>query len=91
MISYGRQYIDKNDISDVVETLKSNYLTQGPKVKQFENKLCKTLKAKNALCVSSGSAALHLAAKSLGWKKGDKIILAGFGVGLSWGLCLVEI
>ena len=91
MISYGRQHIDKDDIKNVIKTLQSNYLTQGPKVKQFEDKLCKTLKAKKALCVSSGSAALHLAAKALGWKKGDKIIsspitfLAGTAAALHCG------
>ena len=91
MISYGRQYIDKKDINNVIETLQSNYLTQGPKVIQFEKQLCKTLKAKNALCVSSGSAALHLAAKTFGWKKGDKVIsspitfLAGTAAALHCG------
>ena len=46
MISYGKQYIDKDDIKNVIKTLKSNYLTQGPEVANFENKLSKTLKAK---------------------------------------------
>ena len=39
MISYGKQYIDKNDINNVTKTLKSSYLTQGPNVIKFENKL----------------------------------------------------
>lgn len=91
MISYGKQYIDKDDINNVVKTLKGDYLTQGPIVTNFENKLSKTLKAKKALCVSSGSAALHLAARSLGWRKGDKIIsspitfLAGTAAALQCG------
>ena len=91
MISYGKQYIDKDDINNVVKTLKGDYLTQGPVVNNFENKLSKTLKAKKALCVSSGSAALHLAARSLGWRKGDKIIsspitfLAGTAAALQCG------
>ena len=38
MISYGKQYIDKNDINNVTKTLKSSYLTQGPNVIKFENK-----------------------------------------------------
>lgn len=74
MVSYGKQYIDKNDINYVIKTLKGDYLTQGPNVTKFENKLCQILKSKKALCVSSGSAALHISAKSLGWKKGDKIV-----------------
>jgi UDP-4-amino-4,6-dideoxy-L-N-acetyl-beta-L-altrosamine transaminase len=91
MISYGKQYIDKNDINNVTKTLKSSYLTQGPNVIKFENKLCKILKSKKALCVSSGSAALHIAGKSLGWKKGDKIVsspitfLAGTAAALHCG------
>jgi len=55
-------------------SLKSNYLTQGPIIKKFEKKLSQKLKSKYVLCVSSGSAALHIVAKCLGWKKGDKII-----------------
>ena len=39
MINYGKQYIEKDDIKEVVETLKSDFLTQGPKVKEFEKKL----------------------------------------------------
>ncbi len=91
MISYGKQYIDKDDINNVVKTLKGDYLTQGPIIEKFENQLCKTLKARKALCVSSGSAALHLAARSLGWRKGDKIIsspitfLAGTAAALHCG------
>jgi len=74
MISYGKQYIDKSDIDNVVKTLKSNFLTQGPNLEKFEKKLCQVLRSKKALCVSSGSAALHIAGKSLGWGKGDKIV-----------------
>jgi len=91
MISYGKQYIDKNDINNVIKTLKSSHLTQGPDVIKFEKKLCQILKSKRALCVSSGSAALHIAGKSLGWKKGDKIVtspitfLAGTAAALHCG------
>jgi len=74
MISYGKQYIDKKDIDNVVKTLRGNFLTQGPNVEKFEKKLCQVLKSKKALCVSSGSAALHIAGKCLGWKRGDKIV-----------------
>ena len=91
MISYGKQYIDKRDIDNVVKTLKGNFLTQGPNIEKFEQKLCQVLKSKKALCVSSGSAALHIAGRCLGWKKGDKIVsspitfLAGTAAALHCG------
>jgi UDP-4-amino-4,6-dideoxy-N-acetyl-beta-L-altrosamine transaminase len=60
-IPYGHQSIDKKDIQEVVNTLKSDWLTQGPKIKEFEGALCKYTGAKYAVAVSSGTAALHLA------------------------------
>jgi len=74
MISYGRQYLDKTDISSVTKTLKSNLITQGPQVKNFEKILKKKFGSKYCAVVSSGTAALHLAAISLGWKSGDIIL-----------------
>ena len=65
MINYGRQYIDKDDINAVVRILKSDFLTQGPKVKEFENKICELTGAKYCVVVSSGTAALHIAVASL--------------------------
>lgn len=73
-ISYGRQHISKDDITAVVETLQSDFLTQGPKVVEFENKFANYVDAKYALAVSNGTCALHLAALALGVKKGDKVI-----------------
>ncbi len=73
-ISYGRQHISKDDIAAVVETLQSDFLTQGPKVVEFENKFANYVDAKYALAVSNGTCALHLAALALGVKKGDKVI-----------------
>jgi dTDP-4-amino-4,6-dideoxygalactose transaminase len=74
MISYGRQYIDKKDITNVIKVLRSSFLTQGPIVQIFEKKLSKKLNSKKVSCVSSGSAALHIVAKTFGWKKGDRIV-----------------
>ena len=74
MISYGKQNIDNRDIKGVIKVLKSEYLTQGPIVKIFEKKIAKKLKTQAVSCVSSGTAALHIIAKSLGWKKGDIIV-----------------
>ncbi len=73
-IPYGHQYIDSSDIDRVVKALKSDWLTQGPKVKEFEDSLCKYAGAKYAAAVSSGTAALHLAMMALNIGHGDDII-----------------
>ena len=72
-ISYGKQSIDSQDIKRVIKSLKSNYLTQGPAVKEFEKKLSKNFKCKFSTVLSNGSAALYLIGKILGWKAGDVI------------------
>ncbi|MDC0865579.1 UDP-4-amino-4,6-dideoxy-N-acetyl-beta-L-altrosamine transaminase [bacterium] len=74
MISYGKQSIDQSDIDCLVESLKSNWLTQGPKIDIFENDLKKYFGANYACAVANGTGALHLVGMSLGWKKGDIII-----------------
>lgn len=73
-ISYGRQYITDEDIAAVVAALKSDYLTQGPKIEEFENKFAAYTGAKYNVLVSNGTAGLHLAAMALGIQPGDKII-----------------
>src|SRR5512147_866035 len=65
-IPYGTQWIDDDDISCVSEVLKSGFLTQGPKVTEFEKTICDYTGAKHCAVVSSGTAALHLAVKALG-------------------------
>jgi len=74
MIPYGRQTIDEEDVSAVAEALKSDFLTTGPKVKEFENKFAKYVKARYAVAVSSGTAALHLACLAANIKTGDEVI-----------------
>ena len=73
-IFYGKHEINQDDINSIVEVLKSNNLTQGPKIKEFELAFADYIGSKYAVAVSSGTAALHLCAISLGVKKGDKII-----------------
>lgn len=73
-ISYGHQYISDDDIQAVVETLKSDYLTQGPKIGEFEKNFSEYLGCQYACMVSNGTAALHLCAMALGIKPGDKVI-----------------
>ena len=73
-IPYGRQNIDQNDIDAVVSTLKSDYLTQGPKVREFESKFAEYVGADYAVAVNNATAGLHLSVLALGLKKGDRVI-----------------
>jgi UDP-4-amino-4,6-dideoxy-N-acetyl-beta-L-altrosamine transaminase len=73
-IPYGHQWVDKLDIKEVEGVLISDWLTQGPKIKEFETALCKYAGAKYAVAVSSGTAALHLAYLAAGLAAGDEII-----------------
>lgn len=65
MIPYGRQWLDEEDERAVLETLRSDYLTQGPKIAEFERALCDYTGAKYCVVVASGTAALHLAVAAL--------------------------
>lgn len=73
-IPYGRQNITEEDIEAVVSTLKSDYLTQGPKIAEFEEAFANYVDSKFAVAVSNGTAALHLCALALNVKQGDKVI-----------------
>ncbi len=73
-IPYGRQHITEEDIVAVVESLKGDFLTQGPTVGQFEEAFAKYIGCKYAVAVSNGTAALHLSALALGISTGDKVI-----------------
>lgn len=71
MIPYGKQEIDQSDIDAVLEVLKSDFLTQGPKVPEFEGKVAGHVGAKHALAVNSATSALHIACLALGLGPGD--------------------
>lgn len=71
MIPYGKQEIIQNDIDAVIEVLKSDFLTQGPKVPAFEKALTDHTGAKYALAVNSATSALHIACLALGLGSGD--------------------
>lgn len=73
-IPYGRQNITQEDIQAVIETLQSDYLTQGPKILEFEKAFASYVGSKYAVAVSNGTAALHLCTLALEVKKGDKVI-----------------
>lgn len=73
-IPYGRQSITEEDIQAVVSTLRSDYLTQGPKIAEFEEAFARYIGCKYAVAVSNGTAALHLAAIALKVSPGHKVI-----------------
>ncbi len=73
-IPYGRQSITQEDIDTVVKTLSADFLTQGPKVKEFEDAFAKYVGATYAVAVNNATAGLHLAVLALGLKPGDRVI-----------------
>lgn len=75
LLPYGRQNIDVQDIAAVVDVLKSDWLTTGPKVAEFEQAFAKMTGAKHAVAVSNGTAALHCAIYALGIQPGDEVIV----------------
>ncbi len=73
-IPYGRQQIDQEDIDAVIETLQADFLTQGPKIKEFETKFAKYVGSKYAVAVSNATAGLHLSVMALGLNRGERVI-----------------
>lgn len=74
-LSYGRQWIDDSDIQEVIKVLKSDYLTMGPSVKAFEEKVAQYVGAKYAVAFCNGTAALHAACFTAGIKEGDEVLI----------------
>jgi len=74
VIPYGRQNIEQDDIDAVVKTLTADFLTQGPKVKEFEEKFAAYVGSKYAVTVNNATSGLHLAVTSLGLKQGERVI-----------------
>ncbi len=73
-IPYARQCIDEADIQAVSDVLRSDFLTTGPKIAEFEKKVAEYTNSKYAVAVSSGTAALHIACMAAGIKEGDEVI-----------------
>ena len=73
-LPYGQQWIEESDIEAVVNVLKSDYLTTGPAVEEFEQAIAKYVGAKYAVSFSNGTAALHAASFVAGINKGDEVI-----------------
>lgn len=74
MIPYGKQFIDDDDINEVIKVLKSDYLTTGPKIGEFEEAFAKYVGVRFATAVSNGTAALHVACLAAGLKKDDRLM-----------------
>lgn len=75
LLPYGRHSVDEDDIAAVVGVLRSDWLTTGPKVREFEEAFAKRVGARYGVACSSGTAALHLAALALGLRDGDAVIV----------------
>ncbi len=73
-IPYGKQNIGQDDIDAVIKTLTADFLTQGPKVKEFEDKFADYVGAKYAVAVNNATDGLHLAVLALGLKLGERVI-----------------
>ncbi|RKQ64040.1 UDP-4-amino-4,6-dideoxy-N-acetyl-beta-L-altrosamine transaminase [Thermovibrio guaymasensis] len=74
MIPYGRQWIDDEDINAVIDVLKTDFITQGSRIREFESLLAEYLGAKYAVVFNSGTSALHAAYFAVGLEQGDEFI-----------------
>ena len=79
MIPYGRQTIEEDDIQAVVDVLRSDYLTTGPKIAEFEKMVADYVGAKYAVAISNGTSALHAACFAAGIQPGDEVITVAAG------------
>lgn len=77
-IPYGKQWINDDDINEVVSVLKSDWITTGPKIKEFEDAICAYIGCEYCITVSSGTSALDIAVQSLDLPKGSEIITTPF-------------
>ncbi len=73
-IPYGKQWIGNEEVRAVTSVLRSDFLTQGPKVREFETALARKVGAKYAIAMANGTAALHLAAIAIGLKPSDEVL-----------------
>lgn len=73
-LPYGRQWIDEDDIQEVINVLRGELITTGPKVKEFEDKIAEYAGVKYAVAYANGTAALHAACFAAGIGEGDEVI-----------------
>ncbi|MBC8276040.1 MAG: DegT/DnrJ/EryC1/StrS family aminotransferase, partial [Chloroflexi bacterium] len=74
LLPYGHQWIDDEDIASVVQVLKTDWITQGPNIDEFETKIAEYCGAQYAVAVCNGTAALHAACAAAGISQGDEAI-----------------
>src|SRR5438309_1451779 len=74
-LPYGHQWLDDDDIAAVVEVLRSDWLTTGPRIAEFEQAFAELVGTKEAVAVSNGTAALHAAIYALNIGPGDEVIV----------------
>jgi len=77
-IPYGTQWIDNDDINEVVKVLRSDWITTGPKINEFEDALCTYIGCSHCVAVNSGTSALDIAVQSLDLPEGSEIITTPF-------------
>ena len=73
-LPYGTQWLDEKEINEVIDSLKSNWITTGPKMKLFEDNFKQYIGSKYAVAVNSGTAALHVSTSSIDINPGDEVI-----------------
>ena len=73
-----RPYFDSEELEEIKKVLDSGWVSQGPKVKEFEDKITEYLGVKHTIAVTNCTSALHLALLSIGIKKGDEVLVADF-------------
>ena len=79
MIFWSKPNLEKKDLVHLNRAFKSSWISGGPYIEKFERKLKNTFKAKNILATTSATAAIHLSYLAIGLKKGDEIIVPGYG------------
>jgi dTDP-4-amino-4,6-dideoxygalactose transaminase len=77
-IPYGHQWIDEKDIEEVVNVLKSDWITTGPKIEEFEHVLCRYIGCNYAVIVNSGTSALDIAVHTLNLPEGSEVVTTPF-------------
>ena len=77
-LPYGKQWLDELEINEVVDSLKSNWITTGPKMRLFEEKFKNYIGSNYAVAINSGTAALHVSTSSININPGDEVITTPF-------------
>lgn len=77
-IPLGKSYFNSDELEEIQKVLDSGWVTQGPKVKEFESKIVEYLGIRHAIAVTNCTSALHLSLLSIGIKKGDEVLVADY-------------